>query len=293
MTKLTVCFNVTPSVFEPGGTVVAWAEAVNPISGRDLVGLRVDFYPDGTFADFSYTGTGGVATFNWTYPDDGKIHTIMAKVHPNQNLANVTLAVEPVTLSVGVETRLFFMLGRESTSTLHVIYGGLVRASDNSSVPNQTVKLNVNGTAYTFTTNETGWIRFQRQLQPVNGTLTIYQIQASFEGIDPKSANLTAKDPFGQEYAVCTTIQYNLRPTVNSVVLRVTPQGTDADIPTKTPEEMQKEAEQSGYLRPPRPWFSIWFPWFRLHFVAVLNGEDIWMLGSLLWAMMKLSRSLR
>jgi len=44
---------------------------------------------------------------------------------------------------------------------------------------------------------------------------------------------------------------------------------------TKTPEQMQQEAEDEGWLKPPRPWFSWWYPWFRLYYTLVYNGNDI------------------
>jgi hypothetical protein len=40
--------------------------------------------------------------------------------------------------------------------------------------------------------------------------------------------------------------------------------------PPKTPEQMQQEAEQSGWLRV-EPEFSWWFPWFRLHYKLDVN----------------------
>jgi hypothetical protein len=44
---------------------------------------------------------------------------------------------------------------------------------------------------------------------------------------------------------------------------------------TKTPEQMQQEAENNGWLKPPEPRFSWWYPWFRLHFVMVYADADI------------------
>jgi hypothetical protein len=44
---------------------------------------------------------------------------------------------------------------------------------------------------------------------------------------------------------------------------------------TKTPEQTQAEAESNGWLKPPRPWFSWWYPWFRLYYTAVYNGNDV------------------
>lgn len=79
--------------------------------------------------------------------------------------------------------------------------------------------------------------------------------------------------PNGTRYAVCTTIQFGYKPSANSTILTVEPQATHAETPTKTPEQMQKEAEQNGTLR---IWheFSWWFPWYRIHFVSVYKGID-------------------
>lgn len=38
---------------------------------------------------------------------------------------------------------------------------------------------------------------------------------------------------------------------------------------------MQADAEAEGWLKPPRPWFSWWYPWFRLYYTLVYNGNDI------------------
>jgi len=44
---------------------------------------------------------------------------------------------------------------------------------------------------------------------------------------------------------------------------------------TKTPEQLQQKAEQEGWLKPPKPWFSLWYPWFRLHFISEYYWEAI------------------
>jgi len=94
-------------------------------------------------------------------------------------------------------------------------------------------------------------------------------------GDNPNTASAYATTPNGTRYAVCTTIQCSYKPVSNSVPLTVVPQATQVTTPTKTPEQMQEETEDSGYLRPPEPRFSLWFPWFRLHFVGVYEGQDI------------------
>jgi len=98
-------------------------------------------------------------------------------------------------------------------------------------------------------------------------------IMAGFE--NDKSCNATAyvATPNGTQYAVCTTIHYGFKPSSNSTMLTVEPHGTTATTPTKTPEELQQEAENSGWLRPPEPEFSLWFPWVRLHFIGEYDGE--------------------
>jgi hypothetical protein len=64
---------------------------------------------------------------------------------------------------------------------------------------------------------------------------------------------------------VCTTLQYfGFKPASNSTWLTVEPQSTEVMTSTKTPEQMQAEAESSGWLRV-EPEFSWWYPWFRLH----------------------------
>lgn len=77
-------------------------------------------------------------------------------------------------------------------------------------------------------------------------------------------------------HAVYTTLQYfDYKPASNGTWLTVKPQSTQVMQQTKTPEQMQQEAEDEGWLKPPRPWFSWWYPWFRLYYTLVYNGNDI------------------
>jgi hypothetical protein len=68
----------------------------------------------------------------------------------------------------------------------------------------------------------------------------------------------------GTDYAVCTTIQYGYRPSSNSTMLTVEPQATQVVTTTKTPEQMQQEAQSGGWLSVYNEW-SWWYPWYRLH----------------------------
>lgn len=85
-------------------------------------------------------------------------------------------------------------------------------------------------------------------LPPANNKPTVYNIKAVFEGDDPKTAFAYATTPEGQQYVICTTIQYGYKPSSGSVSLTVEPQATQVTTPTKTPEQLQQEAKNSGWL---------------------------------------------
>ena len=100
-------------------------------------------------------------------------------------------------------------------------------------------------------------------LQLDDNESTAYLVQAVFEGDEPCSATAYAFTPNSTEYAVCTTVQYGFKPAVNSTMLTVEPQATQIATTTKTPEEMEQEAERSGQVIT-EPKFSWWSPWFWL-----------------------------
>jgi len=183
-------------------------------------------------------------------------------------VASVTLAIQSVTLTVGKETKLLLWVERSSTSLEHTFYAKLLDAGTGA-VLNQPIRLDVNGTIYNME-YENGvaervlWLEVAR-----------YKVQATFDGTNPQTANATAKNPYGEPYAACTTIQYGFRPSSNSTMLTVEPQATLAMTATKTQEQMQAEAQQNGWMKPPEPRFDLFFPWFRLHFVGVYGGQDI------------------
>jgi hypothetical protein len=76
--------------------------------------------------------------------------------------------------------------------------------------------------------------------------------------------------PNDTEYAICATILYGFKPSSNMTSLTVEPQATEVTTQTKSPEEMQQEAQQSGWFRV-EPEFSWWYPWFRLHYKLDVN----------------------
>jgi hypothetical protein len=114
--------------------------------------------------------------------------------------------------------------------------------------------------------------------------LTAY-FKAVFEGDDPRNATSYLYTPNGTEYAVCTTVHYGYEPAVNYASVTVEPTATrivaasnvtanedgGVDIaPPKTPEELQQEANASGWLS---IWheFTWWYPWYRLHIQVNIN----------------------
>jgi hypothetical protein len=127
-----------------------------------------------------------------------------------------------------------------------------------------------------------------------------YQIKAVFEGAGFKTSNLTVEDPYGRAYAVCTTLQWDFKSSSNSVTLTVEAPKTDATVsepaspeddvtvtqtpestivaapPPKTPEQMEQEAEESGWLTIWHQFLPIWeYPWYRLHLNFTINGATM------------------
>jgi hypothetical protein len=104
---------------------------------------------------------------------------------------NWTLVVEPVMLTMDNDTMLLFEAWRDPSGTGHTIYARLVDASG-SGLSGYTVTLTVNGTAYTQQTNSTGCVTLHLALQPGDTSANTYQVVASFNGTNPRSANETA-----------------------------------------------------------------------------------------------------
>jgi hypothetical protein len=136
---------------------------------------------------------------------------------------------------------------------------------------NRVVKIVVDGTVKDEnSTNVSGGFSFALNLPPVNNKATNYQVQVTFEGDDCSSATAYSKVN-GMDYAVCTTIQYGYKPSSNSSWLTVEPQATQLMTQTKTPEQMQQKAQNSGWLSVYNEW-SWWPPWYRFHVKLAMNG---------------------
>lgn len=143
----------------------------------------------------------------------------------------------------------------------------------------------VNDDVYSAKTGGDGYFNVTLDLQPKipNGQSAYesvtYNMQASFAGDTPVNATAWASMLDGTSYAACTTIQYGCKPCSNSTVLTVDPQSSQAATLTKTPEEVQQEAKDSGWMPPPKSEFGIFYPWFRLHFQFTPNGILVFDVG--------------
>lgn len=135
------------------------------------------------------------------------------------------------------------------------------------------------------------WSNFKMilNLQHVDNKPTTYQVEVVFQGDIGVNATLMGLTPNGAEYAICTTLQYyGYKSAAAAATLTVEPQSTLLLTTNKTPEQLQAEAENSGWLT---IWheFSWWPPWYRLHvkinignttidigFNPILPGGETW-----------------
>jgi hypothetical protein len=158
-------------------------------------------------------------------------------------------------------------VSRDGTSTRHNVSGRLLYGS--GGVSGKPVKIYVNDVEktilYTYGLNG-DFSLAGLDLPPVNNQPTTYQIRAVFEGDNPCTATAYAKTPNGTSYAACTTIEYGYKPSSNSASVTVEAPTSVVTVPTKTPEQLQQEAKQKGWLKI-RNEFTWWYPWYRMHFV--------------------------
>jgi len=275
--SLSVLFSISPSNFTPGQTVTLNATIMDPLTNsRSNHRAWVKFFnfsSDGSKTlGYSFSDEYGVALCSTFYPSDGKAYAFNATIlnctiqGVNLNVSNVVGS--PVQLSVGSNTTLSLNVSSTSSPSQYKISGWL--KSGISGLGNRLVILKINDTVVgsQLTDNFEGWrgyFSFVHDFPAVNNAGTTYTVSVSFNGTNAVSASATSITLGGSNYAMCTTIQYGNQPCSNSAMLTVDPQSTIAMISTKTPEEMQQEAEQSDWFRV-EPEFSWCFPWFRLHY---------------------------
>jgi uncharacterized membrane protein YqaE (UPF0057 family) len=265
---MNILFDVQPRDFKPGTSLTLTAQVNDSRSGDPLSGYTVRFYAvdgEGSKARIGDDATNGngVATLPWTYVLGP--YAFMAEVAAGQSMIS-----SPVMLTVAEETGLSLDVEKGESSFDHTFSGCLL--SYGEPVLYRQVKILVNDTVEAvLTTNPDGSFSLTLSLQPANDKPTAYNIQAVFDGDEPCSATAYGYTPNGTEYAVCTTVQYGFKPASNATWLTVEPQATQMLRATKTPGEMQAEAESSGWLS---TWheFSWWYPWYRMHFVYLNSG---------------------
>jgi hypothetical protein len=315
VTPLVVLFSVSPNEFEPNATLLLNATILDINTNARFTGYIVNvafwnYSSDGSSSCLGSNGTTwGEDTLRIVYPDDGKAHAFTAKIIVDESMPQ-GIACNPVQLTVSKSTGITLNVTRDSSSSNHIIQGWL--KWNNTGVDGTQVKIMVNDTEYLPSlTDVSGYFCLSLDLQPVNNQSTTYMITASFEDTSQEPLNCTAwaKTLDGQDYPVCTTVQYGYKPSTNYAIVTVEPQATlitaDEDMsvsqanetttqssaqvpPQKTSEEMQKEAEQSGWLS---IWheFTWWYPWYRLHvkidinpmidigFNPILPGGETWL----------------
>jgi hypothetical protein len=249
-------------------TVTLSATVFNATSNQTLQGFRVWFY---WYADNDTMGVvgsdltdgEGVASVTWPYPESG-VFVFWACVSTARQIMS-----SPVTLAVGKETELSMNV-ELGEGFNHVVSGRLL--CDGVGVADEQVVIRVNGTVVdVVTTAEDGGYSTTLNLQPVDNEPTSYQVEAFYYGDDALNLTRLATLPDSTEYAVCTTLQYfGYKPASNTAILTVEPQSTQVMTQTKTPEELQQEAEDSGWLTTWHEW-SWWYPWYRLHIKININ----------------------
>lgn len=290
-------FDVSPKQFKPGDRLTLWAKAVHAVTNSPLEGVRLQFFKDNTsLIAEDDTNQMGVFSTTWNYPNDGAAHTVHVVVDSEMSVGDIGLVTQPVTLKVGKSTSIVLTAERQHSSINHTISGRLT--SDSTPLNDKTIKLKirrtlvsdqphgqVSQTEYTLTTNSDGRFSLTLNLQPPSHGTAIYEITATLEGDQPKSAVALATTPNGTQYIICTTIQHEYKSSLNRISFDVEapvtevvtpeestvteePDSTSVEVPPpKTPEEMQAEAEQEGWLQ---IWheFIWWYPWYRIHFIS-------------------------
>ncbi|NWF87441.1 hypothetical protein HXY32_06510, partial [Candidatus Bathyarchaeota archaeon] len=258
---VSILFDIQPREFEPETTIVLTATVLNATSSQPLQGYSVTFYiveadgSNGTIGTAA-TNSSGVAKLSWLYPALSLgPRAFSVKVDAGQQII-----CTPLVFTVAKETTLTLDINKEESGNNHIVSGRLL--SYDEPLLLRQIKISVNDTvkAVLNTNDVDGSFSLTMNLQPACNKPTVYRVTASFEGDQPSNATAYAYTPNGTRYAVCTTIQFGYKPATNSTMLTVEPQATQITQPTKTPEQMQQEAEQSGWLSFWHEW-SWWYPW--------------------------------
>jgi len=204
-------------------------------------------------------------TGTYSTNDDVDVYVFYARVVAGQQLVS-----NPLTLTVGNNTTLSLNVGSPDSEFNFPVSGSLLY--NGKAIANKQITLKVNGTAAaSVNTSSSGCYTATLKLKPINNNATVYQLEAFFSGDNALNYTLNGVAPDGTEYALCTTLYYyGFKPSANTTTLTVNPKSTQLTTTTKTPEQLQAEAEQSGWFWV-EPWFSFFYPWFRLHYRLSVN----------------------
>jgi hypothetical protein len=275
VTPVFVLLDVTPKEFEPGAYITLRATVYNASSYNESSwlpvgsGFRVCFFRRGESGNpeeinSSLTNWNGVASVVCQYPLSG-VYVFYACVVAGQQLVS-----NPLTLTVGNNTTLSLNVGSPDSEFNFPVSGSLLY--NGKAIANKQITLKVNGTAAaSVNTSSSGCYTATLKLKPINNNATVYQLEAFFSGDNALNYTLYGVAPDGTEYPLCTTLYYyGFKPSANTTTLTVDPKSTQLMTTTKTPEQLQAEAEQSGWFWV-EPWFSFFYPWFRLHYRLSVN----------------------
>lgn len=204
---------------------------------------------------------------NVVYPNNGMAYAYAAEIVPAVGSIQQGMMCNPVQLTASNASQILLNVTKDWLSQNHTIQGWLL--SQSSGIYGRQVKITINQTVYwSPLTNQSGYFNLSLKLQPVNNNATTYLITATFEDniTQPVSATAWTKTLDSQQYPACTTLQYGYEPAFNTTTLTVLPASTEVATTTMSPEEMQQEAEDSGWLSVYNE-FSWAYPWYRTHFV--------------------------
>ncbi|HDN05902.1 MAG TPA: hypothetical protein ENF90_02760 [Candidatus Bathyarchaeota archaeon] len=274
-----VKFEVSPEEFWMGDWITLKARISDARDGSALAGYYVEFHRvdssgHDVLLDTRETDSEGFACLSYQYPSDGEAYAFYACPAVSGGSSPQLLMSNPVSLTVSRETSIYLRVERKENSALHKIYGFL--KSGDMGLENKLVWIEVKekNAKYGVRTDENGYFSLKLRLLPRDNKATTYTVTASFEGDGVGCAEAVLTTPNGTNYHVCTTTFYGYKPSAASTSITVQPLSTTLTKPTKTPEELQTEAEQAGWLSIEHE-FTWWYPWYRMHLVSVFNGEDV------------------
>ena len=258
-----------------GQPYVLAVRLVRADNGSAVIGRFVDLYKNGVKTGVAVTNSSGIAHWDWTVEEAGVYYYKACSnsdsdwmYKPSNETRLVAIAqVVPVSILFDIHPKEF-----EPETTI-ALTAKVLNATSSQPLQGYTVTFYM-VKAVLNTNDVDGSFSLTLNLQPASNRPTVYRITASFDGDTPSNATAYAYTPNGTRYAVCTTIQFGYKPSSHIATLTVEPQATHTDTPTKTPEQLQKEAENSGWLSIYNE-FSWWYPWYRLHFVGKYNGETM------------------